>query len=335
MRVNMADRATLAQVVWAHNYDGYRRLASGPEMLAGLLEGARDAYRRRGHIPEWCGVDLLRGWAFYLTREDRHRGGGTLGDEWSAVLQRLRTHPDASGADRPPPDVQARIDLPRTFSTEPKRHKDSAFLAVKQARLWEGHVAPINQFVDRIRFETAEEWAQSHQGAPPPVFVPYVDPDSGGTQARVLFVLESPAGPAALGSGMLSADNDDETAKNVWRAYQASGMPRTYGLHWNAVPWYVGDGKRNRKVTPADVERGKGYLLQILDLAPAVNVVLALGRPAQASVASARELLASRGVRVIDAPHPSPISAGTTRGRSLDEFNAAVARAYAEAAEQT
>ena len=44
---------------------------------------------------------------------------------------------------------------------------------------------------------------------------------------------------------MLSADNDDETAKNVWDAYQANGMPRTHGLHWNAVPWYVGDGKKN------------------------------------------------------------------------------------------
>lgn len=209
----------------------------------------------------------------------------------------------------------------------------SAFLAAKQARLWESHVAPINQLVDQIRLEIADEWAQAHASSAPPVFVPYVDPDSGGIQAKVLFVLESPAGPAALGSGMLSADNNDGTAKNVWLSYQASGMPRTYGLAWNAVPWYVGDGKRNRNVTASDVARGMQYLRQLLDLAPDIRVVLALGKPAQASVGSAYDVLGPRGISVINAPHPSPIPAATTRGRSLLEYNAAVAEAYAEASQ--
>jgi uracil-DNA glycosylase len=329
----MSDSATSAQVRWAHGYDGYRRLASGPEALADVLGGARDAYLGQGRVPQWCGVDLLRGWAFYLAREDRHRGGDTLGDEWTAVLDRLRIHEDATGADRPPPDARALVDLPSVFSTEPKRHKDSAFLAAKQARLWESHVGPINQFVDQIRHEIAREWQEAHQSAAPPVFVPYVDPDSGGIQARVLFVLESPAGPAALGSGMLSADNNDETAKNVWRSYQASGMPRTYGLHWNAVPWYVGDGKKNKKVTASDVTRGRDYLCQLLDLAPSIRVVLALGKPAQASVAGAADVLASRRIRIINAPHPSPIPAAATKGASLEEFNAAVAQAYSVAVE--
>ena len=66
---------------------------------------------------------------------------------------------------------------------------------------------------NQIQSETDEV-----DGLTPQVFVPYVHPDSGGTQARVLVVLESPAGPAALGSGMLSADSNDETAKNIWRA---------------------------------------------------------------------------------------------------------------------
>ena len=132
---------------------------------------------------------------------------------------------------------------------------------------------------------------------------------------------------------MLSADNNDVTAKNVWLAYQATGMPRTYGLHWNAVPWYVGDGRKNRSVTPAEVARGVEYLQQLLDLADDVQVVLAVGKPAQASVTSARDILRSRGIRVINAPHPSPIPAAATRGRSLHEFNVAVEEAFAEASE--
>lgn len=34
------------------------------------------------------------------------------------------------------------------------------------------------------------------------------------------LLLEAPAGAAAHGSRMLSANNDDGTAANVWRAYQ-------------------------------------------------------------------------------------------------------------------
>ncbi len=202
-------------------------------------------------------------------------------------------------------------------------------MAAKKARLREPHVAPINEFVDRIKSELrAELVAAGPDGlSPPPVNVPYVDPDSGGVAAKVLFVLESPAGPAALGSGMLSADNDDPTAKNVWTAYESSGMPRTFGLHWNAVPWYVGDGKKNAGITKAQEERGRRYLVDLLALAPSIRVVVALGKPAQRSVAGVADQLAERGIELIEAPHPSPIPAASTRGKSLVEVNAAFAKA--------
>lgn len=321
--------AMQAEVFWALSYDGYRRLAGSPEKLDELLVGARNSYQGQGRVPKWCGVDFLRAWAFYLVRADRFHGGGTLLDEWDSVLNTLRGHPDATGADLPPVRAGADILLPSTFSAEPKQHKHSDFLIAKQARTWEPHVAPVNQFVDRIRIEIAQEWEDEYGEQAVPVFVPYVDPDSGGVKARVLFLLESPAGPAALGSGMLSADNNDETAKNVWRAYEASRLPRTFGLHWNAVPWYVGDGKKNAPVTTADVERGRHFLDQLLDLAPEISVVLALGKRARQSISTWATELTTRGVRVINAPHPSPIPAASTKGRSLQQFNAAVAQAFA------
>lgn len=318
---------TLAEVAWALRYNGDDRLATTPNALGDLIAPARTGFRSLGRVPEWCGVDFLRGWAFYLVREDRFLSCDTQGEEWSAVLEAVRQHPAARGSDRPPASVSGDIPLPTRFSTAPKQHKDSAYLAAKQARWWEDHVAPVNQFVDQIHEEIAGRWADEPGDEAPPVFVPYVDPDSGGFRAQVLFLLESPAGPAALGSRMLSADNNDETAKNVWRAYEASGMPRTAGLHWNAVPWYVGDGKKNKGVNATQVEQGRQYLLRLLDLAPEVSVVLALGKRAQASIAPLRHEFAARGIRVIDAPHPSPIPAASTRGQSLIEFNAAVAEA--------
>jgi uracil-DNA glycosylase len=321
--------ATQAEIDWAHRYRGYERLASSPHALGDLIERARQSYRASGQVPDWCGVDFLRGWAYYIVREDRHSGGGNLDGEWTAVLNAVRAHPHALGVDRPPARPEDNVVLPTHFSNKPKMHKDSGFLAVKQSRLWEPHVAPVNQFVDRIRTELGQQWSDDPAKAELPVYVPYVDPDSGGARARVLLVLESPAGPAAVGSGMLSADNNDETAKNLWRAYEASGMPRTYGLHWNAVPWYVGDGKRNAAVRRGDVETARDYLMQLLDLAPEIEVVIAMGKPAQASLAVAAPALAQRGIHLINTWHPSPIPAASTKGQSLLAVNAAFAEALA------
>lgn len=92
------------QIVWAHTYSAYERLAGGdegPTALARLLEPAWREFERTGRVPDWCGVDLLRGWAFYLTRADRFGGGYDLSPggpkvrEWQAVLERIAAHPSA------------------------------------------------------------------------------------------------------------------------------------------------------------------------------------------------------------------------------------------------
>ena len=105
----------------------------------------------------------------------------------------------------------------------PRRHADPAFLAAKQARWFEPHIAPVNQLVSEIAATTGRD-------------VPYVDPDSGGVNTRVLLLLEAPSGGAAYRSGMISVDNDGGTAANLWRAHQAVGLAREHTMMWNAVP---------------------------------------------------------------------------------------------------
>ncbi len=188
---------------------------------------------------------------------------------------------------------KAPVEMPQSFSTRPRMHRDARFLARKQARLREPHVLPINDLVDAMRLEQGE-------------FVPYVDPDSAGALARVLFVLESPAGPAALGSGMLSPDNDDATAANMWEAYRASGLPRNTAVHWNAVPWYVGDAGRERNVTSEQIRTGHRYLRHLLEIADCVEIIVAMGKPAQSSLHRLEADLTHGGIRVIDCIHPSP-----------------------------
>lgn len=97
----MEELASYAEVEWAGTYDAYARLAATPEALWALIEPAHRHLRRTGEMPGWCGVDLLRGWAFLLTRPERPRGE-ELGRDWFAVLDAISAHPDARLEDLPP-----------------------------------------------------------------------------------------------------------------------------------------------------------------------------------------------------------------------------------------
>lgn len=72
------------------------------------------------------------------------------------------------------------------------------------------------------------EWADD-LAARRDVIVPYFDPTDSGVDSRVLFLLEAP-GPMTntsnrrAGSGFISADNNDATAENMWRARSSAGL---------------------------------------------------------------------------------------------------------------
>lgn len=308
------------QVAWAHTYDGYQRLAggdAGPAALKLLLHPAIEEWRRTGHVPDWCGVDLLRGWAFYLARADHHgRGYGLVADsdalqEWNAVLARIAAHPAGRPEERPPVHVaRPAPSAVAVLSTEPRMHRDAGFLLAKQSRWFEPHIAPVNALVQEI--------ARTVRGD-----VPYVDPDCGGVNARVLLLLEAPAGAAAHGSHMLSADNDDGTAANVWRAYDDTELPRAWAVHWNAVPWYIGVPGKIRAATAADVAEGRRWLIRLVDILPDLRVLLTLGNRARDAVTPVKDTLERRSVAVLDAPHPSQRLYNSTRGGARDKVHAA------------
>lgn len=314
------------QVRWAHTYDGYERLAGSPADLERLLAPAREQWRRTGEVPDWSGVDLLRGWAFYLTRRDRFAGGTYLAEkgedlaEWNAVLARLAAHPSARPEESPP--LSRALPMPIVApATEPRMHRVPGFLEAKQARWFEPHIAPMNALVQEIARDVGGD-------------VPFVDPDCGGVNARVLLLLEAPAGAAAHGSRMLSADNDDGTAANVWRAYETSGLPRAWGMHWNAVPWYIGVPGKIRAASAQDIRDGRVWLARLLDLMPDLRVVLTLGKSAAAAVAAEQSLLGGRSLQQIEAPHPSQRVYNVTRGTARLRVHAAFTRAFALADSQ-
>ena len=97
-------------VKWAHEYNAYHRLAAGefePFMgaLRVVLHPLLESFRAEGVIPKWAGVDLLRGWAFYLVRLNRHENGFLLDEhpELHGIVDAITKHPAAQEADMPPP----------------------------------------------------------------------------------------------------------------------------------------------------------------------------------------------------------------------------------------
>jgi uracil-DNA glycosylase len=100
---------------WALSYDGYLRMAASPEALREVLRPAMAEYAVTGRVPEWCGVDFLRAWAFYRQREHNHVGHGPIAQDFYDVLEAVRGHAAAKKADLPP---ARSADLPVDWSTE-------------------------------------------------------------------------------------------------------------------------------------------------------------------------------------------------------------------------
>lgn len=90
---------------------------------------------------------------------------------YGELLSAVRSRQSATGTPATLPPAAAPPSAPTVTSsfraTGPKRHRDPDFLAMKQRRLREEHVAPLQALVDEIRQERDT------------VSVPYVDPDSG------------------------------------------------------------------------------------------------------------------------------------------------------------
>ena len=174
----------------------------------------------------------------------------------------------------------------------PRQHRDPAFLAAKYTRSTAPHVPPINALAAQIAGATD-------------ALVPGADPDGGGVEARVLLLLETPSRAGGYTTGLISIDNNDTAAANLWRGLDAVGLDRRIVLVWNAVPWYVGSADKIRSPTPAEITAGLAWLRRLLDLLPELRVVACFGRAAAQAVRPLRPELTARGLTLLEAPHPS------------------------------
>ena len=175
---------------------------------------------------------------------------------------------------QPPPDL-------------PSALRDPALRQQRRALLALPHMAPLAAYVARLRRPGAE--------------VPDFDPLDGGTEARVLFLLEKP-GPQTASrtdredTGFISRDNNGETPKALRRFMLEAGLPRRDTVVWNVVPWWNG----SIAVTAAERAAGLRELPHALALLPRLHTAVLVGRTAE----RARPIL--QGLRILESAHPSP-----------------------------
>ena len=193
----------------------------------------------------------------------------------------------------------------------PRGNRDPEIVRDKLRRArTEPHVAGINA------------WIESHS-----LTMPLLDPDDGGAEARIMFLMESP-GPkadATWGTGLLSDDNDSPTASNMWQFRKSTGLADHIALRWNAVPWFLGTAER-RVVAPksSEIVTALPILHELMSRLPNLEVVMPLGGKAQKSWS--RYVSAyPNDLTVIPTWHPSPMSMNQAGKR--DELLAAFKRA--------
>ena len=109
---------------------------------------------------------------------------------------------------------------------------------------------------------------------------PMFDPCDGGIHSKALFLLEAP-GPKAVGSGFISRNNPDPSARNMNKLLSEAGFERGDVLLWNIVPWYVGTGDKIRPVKISDIERALPFLKILLTLLSDLRVIILVGKKAQ------------------------------------------------------
>ena len=159
----------------------------------------------------------------------------------------------------------------------------------RHSRLREAHVRKLNGSVTWLKKLYPEQE------------FPYFDPADGGVEAEVLFLFEKP-GPKATfdkgGSGFISRDNADETAKNTSIFMKEAGLDRKKTVIWNVIPGWNGQIDFNIE----ELRKGINHLKIILKDLKKIHTIVFVGKTA----ARAEYLFNKSNIRILKSAHPSP-----------------------------
>lgn len=136
----------------------------------------------------------------------------------------------------------------------------------------------------------------------------------------MLVLLDNPStkAEAGTGSGLLSLDNNDRTARNCREAYARRHVDWKHVVHWNVVPFPVA-GVKNGGSTPTERQRGVPWTREVVKLLSNLEIVLLLGTAA--GDGWKRAAITQTGVYVVpgNIPHCSMRGLNTNGGRAVFE----------------
>ncbi|MEH8993132.1 uracil-DNA glycosylase [Klebsiella quasipneumoniae subsp. quasipneumoniae] len=176
------------------------------------------------------------------------------------------------------------------LSTEPKSLKYESNIRRRQSLLTAPHMQPLTAYVESIRERLGDN-----------VFIPDFDPLDGGINAEFIFLFEKPGPQTDLrngGSGFISRDNNDDTAKAIFCFMQSIGLDRKRTLLWNTIPAW----DNSRAYQALHVRKGIEILDELLPLLSNLKTIILVGKQAQ----KARKWLKARGYDIAESYHPSP-----------------------------
>lgn len=169
--------------------------------------------------------------------------------------------------------------------------KDQAERTRREVMLSQPHVQPLVSYLGDIRNALGIDYE-----------MPMFDPCDGGINARVLILLEAP-GPKAVGSQFISRNNPDRTAENINNLLQKAGIPRADTILWNIVPWYIGNGKKIRPATKADISLALPFLKKLIEILTNLDFIVLMGKPAQSAELEIKKITSKL---IYCTAHPSP-----------------------------
>ena len=154
----------------------------------------------------------------------------------------------------------------------------------------------LNRYVDRLRATFGP--------------IPHFDPFDGGTNARILVLLETP-GPSNASVRFTSRDNPTGTAKTLRALSSLARINRNDTVIWNAVPWVLDRrGKRLRVPSPSDLKTAATLLPELLALLPNLGSVILAGKTAGRLETEIARIAGS--LKILRMPHPSPTYVNTS-----------------------
>jgi uracil-DNA glycosylase len=117
------------------------------------------------------------------------------------------------------------------------------------------------------------------------LFVPSVDPQDGGVNAKALFLLETP-GPIAVRTQFVSQDNPDPTAANMKASLAEAGFQRSDVVIWNVVPQYLSEIGKSNHATAKEIREASPHTQAFIGAIPELRALVFCGKQAQRALSN-------------------------------------------------